>query len=62
MTNPWDDLEVFIDSLIDALEALTRDVERFGLYDPKNHDAPRWPHSAKEARDLLIRIEKGYDQ
>jgi len=62
MTPSFDDLEAFLTALLNALDDVTRDVEKYGLYDPKHHDAPWWPDSAKEARDLLIRIEKGYDQ
>jgi hypothetical protein len=66
--NMWDDLDRMITTLIDALDAVTADVERYGLYDPKNHDAPWWPQSATEARNMLLRLdqiiraEKGPDQ
>ena len=67
-SNMWDDLDAFITTLLDALDAVTSDVEKYGLYDPKNYDAPWWPESATEARNILLRIEgiiraeKGLDQ
>jgi len=66
--NMWDDLEAMITTLMNTLDAVTADVERYGLYDPKNHDAPWWPESATKARNMLLRLdeiiraEKGLDQ
>jgi hypothetical protein len=64
----WDDLDRMITTLIDALDAVTTDVEKFGLYDPKHYDSPWWPESATKARNMLLRLEgiiraeKGLDQ
>lgn len=57
--DPWDELIKLIDDLLHALETVTADVEKHGLFHPKYH-TPFWPESANKARDLLIRIEEGY--